>query len=170
VNTHFKINKLLVIPLVLNAILFFALFCISIIGRGSTFETIILIIGFVPLTLISLELLFREIRIDDAGITFKKFLREKCISWNEVTHVGSVSLSNKVYLVLTTTKGFQTISNAYSDFMLCVRGIISHVEKDRIEENVAGWIERPVRRTLDIVLSWIAVVIIAGIIYIKLVG
>ena len=75
-----------------------------------------------------------------------------------------------MYLVLTTTKGFHVVSNAYGNFAAFVRGLVQHVEKDRIEENVIGLAEHPVRRISDVVLAWIAAVIIAGIISTKILG
>ena len=87
-----------------------------------------------------------------------------------MTHVGSLVLYKKAYLLLTTTKGFYIVSNAYADFTFLVKNLIDQVEKDRVEESLSVLVDVPVKRVSDIVLFWAAAVIIIGTIFIKLFG
>ncbi len=164
----FKIKRALTVPLALDAALLLVLLLIVLFTGGSSLEIGILCIGFIPLLLISLELLIREIRTDDAGLHIKKVLKKRDIPWGEVTHVGVVALNKKIYLVLTTTKGFHVVSNAYEKFLDFVRETLAHVDRERMEEEVSGLIDHPVKRISDIVLSWVAFAVMAGIIFIKL--
>ena len=167
-QTVFKIKRALAIPLALDTILLLVLLLIVLFRGGSSLEVGILCVAFLLLLLISLEMLLREIRTNESGIRIKKILRKKEFFWGDITHVGVLALNKKTYLVLTTTKGFHVVSNAYDDFVQFVRVVLGHVEKDRIEENVADLIEHPVKRVSDIVLSWVVFAVVAGIILIKL--
>lgn len=166
----FKIKKALAFPLLLDTLLIAVLLAVTIMRNGTALEIIVLLVGFVPLLLISLEISIREVITSDSGIQIRKILRKKILEWGDITHVGVVVLYKKVYLVMTTTKGFHIVSNAYGDFTGFVREIMSRVEKDRIEEQVAGLIEKPVRRVSDILLSWLAAIVITGIIVVKLIS
>jgi hypothetical protein len=166
----FKIKKALAVPLALDALLFLIVLLITIFGKGSSLERWVLSIGVIPLVLISLEMFIRQVGADDAGLKIKKLLRTKELLWSDITHVGALILKKKVYLVLTTTKGFHVVSNAYNDFTGLIREVLNRIERDKIEDNVAGLVEHPIERVSDIVLSWVAAVVIAGIIFIKLLG
>ncbi len=169
-QTSFKIKSSLLVPFVLDTCLFLVLLVIAIFGKGSSLEIGVLCIGLVPLLLISIEMLGREILMDEKGLTIRKMFREKRLLWEEITHVGSLVLNKKVYLLLTTTKGFHILSNAYGGFTSIVGHILDGMEKDRIEDGVSALIDSPVKREIDIILSWVAAVILLGAIWIKLFG
>ena len=169
-QTKYQIKRSLTIPLVLATLLFFLLIVITYINKTSLQEKLILSIGFIPLLLVSIELMEREIQTDEKGISIKKFLKKKNLLWDDITHVGLLTVNKKIYLLLTTTKGFHIISNAYGDFTSIVKNILNRIDKDRIEEGVFRLVDYPVKRMSDIVLSWVAVVVLAGIIFNKLFG
>lgn len=166
----FKIKRALAVPLALDAVLCLILLLITIFTKGSSLEIWILSIGLLPLVFVSLELFNREVGTDDSGLKIKKTLRTKELFWSDITHVGVLAVKKKIYLVLTTTKGFHVVSNAYDNFSGLIREVMNRVEKDKIEDNVAELVEHPINRVSDIVLSWVAAVVIAGIIFIKLLG
>ena len=169
-QTAYKIKKSLTIPLVLDACLSLLLLPVAIFKNGSAIEIFMLSVGCAVLLIVALELMIREIITDDSGMRIKKILKKKELFWNDITHVGSMAVHKKIYLLLTTTKGFHIISNAYANFPSIVKDILAGVEKDRIEEGISELVQSPVRRVSDIILSWAAAFMIAGIIFIKLFG
>lgn len=164
----YHIKKTLVVPLVIDAILLTALLMLSFYKKNSGVETVILALLLIPAVLIVVECFNREVAINDKNLTMKKFLRNKVLAWENVTDVGAVTLKNKVYLVLTTTQGFHIISNAYQGFNDIIKGIVNHVEAERVEEPVKALIDQSVRKISDIVSAWVGAVVLAVIIYVKL--
>jgi len=86
----------------------------------------------------------------------------------DITNVDLMVVRNKVYLLLTTTKGMQILSNAYADFTGLIDDVIGYVGDDKVEDGVRGIRERPVKRISDIVMTWIGAMILVGVIYFKL--
>ena len=123
---------------------------------------------FIPLCLVFAELLMRQIETGDTGIKIKRFFRKKELLWGDITELGSLVLRNKVYLVMTTKKGFYVISNSYEDFTSLVQFMIDHLEKEKVEEGVSNLVLYPVRKLSYIVLAWIAAVILLLVVFAKL--
>ncbi|MCX5845538.1 MAG: hypothetical protein NTW12_04150 [Deltaproteobacteria bacterium] len=98
-----------------------------------------------------------------------KFLRKKEFSWGDITHVGAMILRKKVYLLLTTVKGFYILSNAYENYSFLVRDVVDHIDKEMVEEDVRNQIEHPVKNISDIIMTWVTAMVLIGIITIKLV-
>jgi hypothetical protein len=165
----YRIRKALVIPLVLNAVLVFFLLLLSLFRKGSAMEAVVLTFILVPLALIVLECFFREVTISAEGLMMKKLLRRKILGWGEITDVGTMILRKKVYLVLTTTRGFHIISNAYENFAALVQGMVRHMEPERIEETVKTLVENPVRRMSDVVSAWVGVGVLLVVLYVKII-
>jgi hypothetical protein len=163
----YKIKKSLLVPLGIDVLLFLLLLIISLFFKGSLTEQVVLFVIFVPLTLAFFEALSREVSMGDKGIVIRKFTRRKELSWGDITHVGIVIIRKKVYLLLTTLKGFYFISNTYESFYELVRHIIEHVGPEKVEEDVHTQMEHPIRSISDIVSSWFAAVVILVIIVMK---
>lgn len=90
------------------------------------------------------------------------------LGWEDITSVGTVIIQKKVYLLLTTTKGFQALSNSYENFTALVRNIVDNVDKDKVEEEVQTLIEYPIKKISNLIAAWVVVIILLGTIYIKL--
>ncbi|MEN6466841.1 MAG: hypothetical protein ABFD62_16815 [Syntrophaceae bacterium] len=164
----FRIRPGFLIPLAADVFLLAFLLGYSFLGKSEPVERIVLTIVFVPLCLVFIELLMRQIEACESGIRIKRFIRKKELLWGDITEIGSVVLRNKVYIVLTTKKGFYVISNSYENFTSLVKYIVDHLDKDRIEEGVSNLVLYPVRKMADIVSAWIAAVILLIIVFTKL--
>jgi len=164
----YRIRKSFLVPFSIDVVLLFILLLLSVFVKGSSFERIVLVIIFVPVFLVLLELLSRRVSTGDDGITIRKFLRKKELRWEDVTHVGTVVLRKKVYLLLTTVKGFYILSNAYEKFSTLVRDIVDRIDAQKVEAEAKKQIEHPVKNVSDIISSWIMALVLAGIISTKL--
>jgi hypothetical protein len=96
-----------------------------------------------------------------------KFLRKKELSWQDITHIGAVIFRKKVYLLLTTLKGFYILSYAYENFSTLVRDIVDHMDAEKVEEDVKKQVEHPVKNISDIIMTWLTAMILMGIITMK---
>lgn len=167
-NRVFKIKKALLIPLAIDAGLVFILLLVSFFRKSYAGEVVFLVILMISLSLIVLECIFREVAISGEGLAIKKLLRRKRLGWGDITDVGALVLRKKVYLVLTTTKGFHIISNAYDDYAALVKGIVEHVEAERVEESVKTLMDKPVRKISDIVSAWAGAAVLLAVVWVKI--
>jgi len=163
----YKIKKGLVVALIVDTALLAVLLAVSFFKGNSPVEKVVLSVILVPLLLVTLESNCRRVTIGEAGLSIKKLFRKKDLLWGDITDVGAVILRNRAYLVLTTTKGFHIISNVYGDFPALLRGIVSHVEAERVEEQVKALVERPVTKVSDVVSAWAGAVVLLVVIYIR---
>jgi hypothetical protein len=112
--------------------------------------------------------MFRKVKTGDQGMMIVKLMRKKELSWQDITHIGAVILRKKVYLLLTTVKGFYILSYAYENFSSLVRDIVERVETEKVEEDVRKQVDHPVKNISDIIMTWLTVMILIGIISVKL--
>lgn len=113
------------------------------------------------------ELVFRRIVTDGEKITIRKFFRSKELVWDNITMVGGLALKHRVYLLLTTLKGFFIISNNYERFTQLVFQIRGHVPSDRVEQQVVEQMENPRWHPWPVIAAWGAVIVIGLIIYLR---
>jgi hypothetical protein len=163
----FKIRRDLLIPFGIIAGLLTLLLILTLLGKGSTMERAFLAVLTIPTVTLFLEARNRRATMTDQGIAFKKFFRIKEILWVDINHVGCVIIRNKVYLLLTTTKGFFILSNAYEDFSALIRIILENVAPEKVEEDVRAQGETPVKNRADLISLWFAVAVILGIILVR---
>lgn len=164
----YKIRPGFLVPLAADVFLVAVLLGFTFFGNPQPVERIVLTIVFIPLCLVFIELLMRQIKACESGIKIKRFFRKKELLWSDMTEIGSVVLRNKVYIVLTTKKGFYVISNSYEDFTSLIKYIIDHLDKDKVEEGVSNLVLYPVRKMADIVSAWVAAGILLIILCTKL--
>jgi hypothetical protein len=106
--------------------------------------------------------------VDDEGVALRRLWKEKRVPWEGITHIGGLSLHKKVYLLLTTVRGFFIVSNAYEGFPELTEEVVSHVDPDRVEEEVRRQAGCSPSGIAHIAMAWIAAVFMAGIILIKM--
>jgi hypothetical protein len=169
-ETVYRIRRSFTIPLAIDVVLLFALLGLSLAWKGSGTERIILTAFFAITLLIMIEAMNRKVIITEGGIVLKKLMKTKELLWSDITHVGSLSLRSKVFILLTTKKGFHILSNAYEPFASLVQNIVSHLdtEKIEVEEEARMQMDKPTKNISDLVAVWVAAVVLSGIIYLKL--
>jgi len=164
----YKIKKWFLIAFSAVVILLFLLSMLFIFGKGSFVEILVLISIFTAVLLIFIEAMSRKVLTGDQGILIRKFFREKKLDWIDITQVGMVVIRKRVYVLLTTTKGFHILTNAYEEFTSLLREIVGHVEKEKVDEEVRSRIEHPINKTSDIASMCYAAAVIAIIIALKI--
>jgi hypothetical protein len=164
----FRIRRELLIPFGICVAGLMLLLVLALFGKGSGLERVVLVV----LTAFALAFLLlardRWIAFEDEKIIIRKFFRIKELRGNDINDVGCVILRKRVYLLLTTTKGFFILSNAYADFPALVQNITRFVDPERIEPEVRTLTEKTIGRWADVISMWIAVAIITGLVILKL--
>jgi tetrahydromethanopterin S-methyltransferase subunit F len=165
---HYTIRKAFLIGLGLDAFLLFFLSMASLVMKGNTMEKLILMIFFLLTLVLFLECLLRRVTVVEEGLVIRKLGRNKALLWDEITRVGYLILRRKVYLLLTTVKGFFVISNAFEGFPRLVEDLVARVEPDRVEQDVRLQAGRFLTGVANIVAAWVAAVLMMVMILMKL--
>ena len=163
----FKIRRAFLVPFITIVVLLFLLFLISLF-RGELWEKIILAVSFASTLLIAIEATRRKIVVTDEGLKIEKFFRTKEFVWTKITNLAIVNLSNKIYFLLTTTKGFYFFSNLLENHALLIRSLVDKLDDERVEIEVKNYLDHPVERLSLIVMCWFAVFISVAFIILKL--
>jgi hypothetical protein len=164
----YRIRRSFLFPFFVDFILLFFLLLLSYFLSGSKLERILLTTIFVPVLYVLFESSFRMVRTGDQGIMIRKFMRKKELRWEDITHIGALILRKRVYILLTTVKGFYILSNAYEKFSTLVSDLVGHMDNEKVEEEVRKQIEHPAKNMSDIIMTWFTAVVLAGIIITKL--
>jgi len=167
-NSIYGIRKLFAFSFSVDVFLLCVLFVLSFLIGGSSPERIVLAIFLIPSLFVLCELWSRKVVLDAQGIRLEKFLREKDLRWHEITSVGALVLSSRSYLLLTTTKGLVSISNAYENFPHLIQDIIEHIDQEKIEAEVRQQTNSPQVRRSEIFKFWIAALVMLALIILKL--
>ena len=166
-NETFKIRRAFLIPLWTVIILLFALFILAIfkVQRWEIFGSGAI---FFILLLIGIEAASRKIIVSEEKLSMKKFFRTKEFSWAQINHLGVVELGKKVYFLLSPSRGFHFFSNMIQDHAALVSLLTRKIDEERVEQEVRDYLKRPVERLSVIVMSYVAALIIAAMIILKL--
>jgi hypothetical protein len=163
----YKIKRAFIIPFRVITLLLFLLLLLSLI-TGQLWEKVILAILCVILLAVNIEASEREIIGSEQGLKIKKFFRVKSFTWPEITHLAIVVMKNKVYFLLTTTKGFYIFSNLWENHALLIRFLLDKLGQEKVEVEISNYLERPIERRSLFVMSWVAAIVISIIIILKL--
>jgi hypothetical protein len=110
----------------------------------------------------------RRVAVAEGGLVIRRFWGEKALSWDEITHVGCLTLHRKVYLLLTTVKGFFIVSSVLEGFPALAEAIVTYVGVERVEEDCRLQAGRAVTGIATIAPAWIAAAAMIGILLLKL--
>lgn len=166
----YKIKKKLLIALAADIILLLVLLSLSLFFKSQTSERIVVVLITIAALLVFFEAASRKILEGDHGILLRKFFREREILWQDITQVGIVVLRKKVYLLLTTIKGFYIVSNSYENFQLLLRDLAGHVEREKMDDDVLKQIEHPINTASDIAKMWFGAAVLVAIIVLKIIS
>jgi hypothetical protein len=164
----FGIRKAFLIPLALVAALLAILLAVVLCAGGGVWDGIILAAILVSVSLVFWEAKSRRVSLSEGSIRLRKFGRTKEVAWKGVSHVGVLILRNKVYLLLTTVKGFFILSNAYERFPSLIHEVVTHADPQNVEEEVRNHMEAPQANWGIVFAAWFAVLVVAGIIFMKI--
>jgi hypothetical protein len=165
----YPVRNALIIPFTLVVTFLLVLLVLAVFMRESFAERIFYTAVFMPALYIYLEAVSRKVIIDERGVVVHKLLRRKEVSWEDITHVGCVVMGKKVYILMTTVKGFFIISNVTSHFSALIQQLLDHLDPKKMEEETRNLIANPIHKVSDIVGLWIAAIAMSGIIIYKLI-
>jgi hypothetical protein len=162
------VRRALLIPLGLDAVLLFVLLMIALLLKGDRAEKLVFTLFFLPSLALFLWCLRRRVTVAEAGLAIRKLWSDRTLSWDEITRVGCLTLHKKVYLLLTTVKGFFIVSSVFEGFPTLAEEIVARVGPEKVEEDCRLQVGRPAMGIAGIVSAWIAAAAMIGILLLKL--
>lgn len=103
------------------------------------------------------EVLFRRVKLGKEGVDIRKVLKKRFLRWDEVTHLGSMVMGSKAYILLTTTKGFYIISNNYERFIELLNELSDNLNDERVDKEVFDLIAHPLKNNKPVRSAWLLV-------------
>jgi len=167
---NFSIRKTFLLPLGLLLLLSLALFVLILVKGEPLAKVIILGLIILPVAGFFFESVVRRVQVDDTRISIHKLFREKSLLLADITAVDTVLVKKRAFLTLSTEEDFIILSNAYADFPAFVRTILQRVPAGTISEETRKMAVAPPVKSTDIVSCWIAVALMAFILYIQMVS
>jgi hypothetical protein len=104
------------------------------------------------------------------GVVVFKLLRKKELKYAELTAVETVRVRKRVFLTLCAGDDFLIISNAYANFPGLVQTLLARVPAAAISEETRQMAAAPPVKSTDVISCWLAVALLAFILYIQLGG
>ncbi len=166
----FHIRKPFLIPLGLLLLMVMALFVICLVNGQPIAKVIILGFIILPVAGLFVESACRRAKVTSDGITVFKLLRQKTLKFAEMTAVETVMVRKRVFLTLCVDDEFLILSNAYADFPQLVGTLLERVPPQAISEETRQMAKAPPLKSTDIITCWLAVALMAFILYIQLGG
>jgi hypothetical protein len=164
----YGIRRAIVIPLAVSWVSLFVLllsawFVTALPGEKSFLMVIFLLVGYLLLEVVS-----RRASLGNEGVVIRKLLRNKVVGWDEITYLGSLVMGAKVYLLLTTTRGFVILSNNFERFPDLLRHLVENLPAERIGEEVSSVLAKPRQNTGPVYSAWLMAVFMMAIMVLRL--
>jgi hypothetical protein len=166
----FSIRRSFLFPLGLLLVLTGVLFVVVLL-RGEP-KAKLFILGFImlPVVILFVESVFRRTVLSADGVVVFKLLRKQELKFAEMTAVETVRVRKRVFLTLCAGDDFLIISNAYANFPELVQALLARVPAAAITEETRQMAAAPPVKSTDVISCWLAVALLAFILYIQLGG
>ena len=76
----YTVNRALVLPLALNALLLLAVFVLTFIRQSAAVERFILLAALIPMTVIAVASSLRKVTVSDSGLELTKFFKRRALA------------------------------------------------------------------------------------------
>lgn len=166
----FVIRRAFLLPLGLLLLLCVALVVACLLQGEPRGKVIILALIILPVGILFVESLFRRTEVGGEGVTVFKLLRRKVLRFADITALETVQVRKRAFLTLCAGDDFVILSNAYGDFPRLVDTLMARVPLGAVSEETRKMAAAPPRKSTDIVSCWLAVALVAFILFIQLGG
>jgi hypothetical protein len=164
----FVIRRAFLLPLGLLLLLSVILLAVCI-GQGEpTARVLILGCVILPVAALFVESAWRRAVVGDGELTVFKPMRRATLKFADVSAVETVAVRKRVFLTLCAGDDFLILSNAYADFPGLVRTLLARVPAEAVSPETAAMAEAPPVKQGDIFACWLAVGLMALILWAQL--
>ncbi len=166
----FRIRHTFLIPLGLLLAQCLLLFVLCLVQDQPRAKALILGCIILPVAILFVESAFRRAVIDETRVTVFKLGRKGSLAFADMTALETVMVRKRAFLTLCAGEEFLIISNAYANFPDLVRTLLQRTPAAAITEETRRMAESPPTKSSDIVSCWLAVALLALILYLQLAG
>ncbi|NOQ41112.1 MAG: hypothetical protein GQ563_01235 [Desulfuromusa sp.] len=169
-SSTYTIRKSFLAPLGLAVFLSFILLAIALFLQLPTAKIIILTAFLLPVCIIFAESSLRKVSVTKDAIEVNKLFRRKHLSYAELTSIDTVQVRKRVFVSLSTEQDFMILSNSYDQFGLLLKELLDKVPEAVVSDETRQLAENPPKKCSDVFSAWLAVAVLALIIYVQLRG
>lgn len=167
---QFTVRRAFLLPLGLLLLLALILLIVSALQEQPKGKIIILAFIILPVAILFIESVFRRTVIGSDQVTVHKLLRRKTLRFSDLTAVDLVTVRKRAFLSLSTEQDFLVLSNAYACFPEIVKIILARTPDAAVKEETRQAAQMVPVKSSDIFSCWLAVALVAFILYLQLGG
>ncbi len=169
-KTVFSIRKSFLLPLGLVVLLALALLISCLLLGLPTAKTVILGVLLLPAVVLFAESSKRRVSIDDKGVQVDKLFRSKRLNYVDLTSIDTVRVRKRAFVSLSSEADFVIISNSYAGFSTLLKLLLEKAPQPVISDETRQLANDPPEKNSDIFSAWLAVAVLALILYVQLRG
>lgn len=169
-SSTFTIRKSFLLPLGLVVLLSFILLLSALFLQLPTAKIIILILFLLPVCIIFAESIFRKVYVAEDAVEVSKLFRRKRLNYNELTAIDTIQLRKRAFVSLSSENDFMILSNSYNHFGLLLKQLLKNVPENVVSDEIRRLADTPPKKCSDVFSAWLAVAVLALIIYVQLRG
>ncbi len=170
VTSTYSIRKNFLIPLGLVVLLSIILLVSALILQLPTAKIIILCVFLLPASIIFAESCLRKVTIGSDAVQVKKLFRSKRLNYADLTAIDTIQVRKRVFVSLSSETDFMIISNSYDQFGQLLRQLVEKAPEPVVSDETRQLAENPPQKCSDIFSDWLAVAVLALIIFVQLRG
>ncbi len=169
-SSTYSIRKSFLIPLGLVVLLSFILLAIALFLQLPTTKIIVLGVILLPGCIIFAESSLRKVHVNKDAVLINKLFRSKCLSYADMTAIDIIRVRKRVFVSLSSENDFMIISNSYDHFESLLKQLLARVPESLVSDETRQLMKNPPQKCSDVFSAWLAVVVLALIIYVQLRG
>jgi hypothetical protein len=166
----YSIRKSFLVPLGLVVLLSFLLLASALFLDLPLAKIVILGAFLIPVCLLFVESSLRRVKVDDSCIRVHKLFRNKQLDYADLTAVDTIQVRKRAFISLSSENDFLILSNSYDHFGQMLKQLVQKVPSSVISEETREMAENPPSKCSDVFSAWLAVAVLALIIYVQLRG
>lgn len=163
----YSIRKSFLLPLGLVVLLSFLLLGSALFLQLPLAKVIILGVFLVPVCIIFIESSLRKVHVDDSAVQVDKLFRSKRLNYADLTSLDTVQVRRRAFISLSSENDFLILSNSYDQFGLLLKQLVTKVPQSIVSDAARQLASNPPKKCSDVFSAWLAVAVLALIIYVQ---
>ncbi len=117
-----------------------------------------------------IESSLRKVQVGESSVQVKKLFRKKAIDYAELTAIDTIQVRKRAFISLSSENDFLILSNSYEHFGQLLQQLVQKVPTTVVSEETRELAENPPSKCSDVFSAWLAVAVLALIIFVQLRG
>jgi hypothetical protein len=169
-SSIYSIRKSFLLPLGLVVVLSLILLASAFFLQLPMAKTIILAAFLLPVCIIFAESSLRKVSITEDAIEVNKLFCSKRLTYTELTAVDTIQVRKRAFVSLSSENDFMILSNSYEQFGQLLKQLVTRAPETVVSDETRQLAENPPNKCSDVFSAWLAVAVLALIIFVQLRG